>query len=244
MLLKCLLSARAVSSIGMMPIRAGVLASLVGLFSGCVTPEERATRDANAIVEQARANRAAQEEANERRRHEDQERRAAEKAAAEKAVADQKERERRALEDSCAQTRPQRLADLEEKIRDFHAEMKKIAPHVDWLVAHCKYEDTRAILVQRQRVKDGVIVRTKQVGQENDVTCDAPLPKGLTQEQADRATYFNSLEKDDPLVLYYSVDRNDFGQENSRCASADSAAGVDLYVKLFDIEAQKAILGK
>jgi hypothetical protein len=196
------------------------------------------------IVTRGETERAAERAREEQRLREREERRAREKTEADKAATDNKEQAERELEQSCAGTRSERLADLKDKTRDFHAELKKLGPHLDWIEKHCKHEDTRGILVQRQRVKDGVIVRTKQVGEEYDVTCDAPLPKGVTKEMANRATYFNSLEADDPLVLYYSVDRNRFGQENSRCASADRAAGVDLFVKVTDMEAQKAILAK
>jgi len=32
---------------------------------------------------------------------------------------------------------------IKEKIKDYHAEIKKLAPFVDWIEAHCKQEDRR-----------------------------------------------------------------------------------------------------
>lgn len=172
-------------------------------------------------------------------------------AAMEKRTADQKhekdekeERRASALAAKCEASRPVRLADLKEKIKDYHAEIKKLAPHVEWIEKHCKQEDTRGVLVERERTKSGVIVRTKAVGLEEDVTCNAPMPAGLTKGRAARIIYWNTLEPTDSVNLNYDSDRNDFGQENSLCAAVDRAAGIDLHVTMSDFEGQKAILAK
>jgi len=170
--------------------------------------------------------------------------RAQEKAAAEKAIADQKERERRELEESCASTRAERLAYLKQTIKDYYAEVKELQPHYKWITAHCKYEDTRGVLVQRERTKDGVIIRTKAVGEEDALTCDAPKPAGVTQERVKRTLWLESREQTDPIGLNYATNRNQFGTVNSRCAAADKAAGVDFYVTMTDVEGHKAILAK
>lgn len=151
---------------------------------------------------------------------------------------EQNEREAREQEKACNDSRPERLADLKKQIGDFHAEMKKLAPHVDWISKHCKYEDTRGIKITRQRTADGVIIRTKAVGQEDDVTCNAPRPAGLTQAMVERGVYLDSIEADSPTALY----SGEHDTMNLRCEKLDKAAGVDFFVQIGDFDAQKKIL--
>lgn len=148
------------------------------------------------------------------------------------------------LEQECSATRAERLSYLKETIKEFHDELKELKPHLDWIGKHCGYKDTRGVLVQRERTKDGVIVRAKPVGEENEPDCDAQKPAGVTQERVKRALWINTREESDPLGTNYATNRNQFGVVNARCASADKAAGLDLYVTMLDFEGQKAILAR
>lgn len=203
-----------------------------------------ARNNAQAIVEQSKAGKAAQVEAMTAAHKAQSDAEAARKQAVEDEKKRKEEEVARVLEQECAASRPLRLTYLKQTITEYHAEIKELKPYSTWIEAHCKYEDTRGVLVQRERTKDGVVVRTKQVGEEDAQTCDAPKPLGVTHERVKRTLWLNSREDSDPLGLNYASNRNLFGQENSRCATADRAAGLDLYVLMNDFEGQKAMLAR
>jgi hypothetical protein len=194
-----------------------------------------AQQDVQRIVAQRQAEIAAQDAATKQHLREREEERGREKAAAEKKTADQKEALRRNHEEECAVTRPSRLAQTKEHITAFITDLKKAYPHAHWIEKHCRYEDTRGVLVQRQRTSDGVVIRTKDVGKESEATCDGPRPGGVTAAMVEFV-----LDADAEAPVYSGR----LLEENRRCVGPDEAAGVELIVLAKDGPGMKAILAK
>jgi hypothetical protein len=176
----------------------------------------------------------------------DEQKRDAENAAREKAAADQKVTDaKRAHEDMCTRTRPDRLAELKKAIIAYETQVQKVMPHEAWLQKHhCGYHDTRGILVSRERTAGGVIIRTKHVGDEAELKCDAPLPKGLSLDMVewyvdfdDKAPIYGSDAKDGVEAKY--------GRTNGGCEDADRPFGIDFSIRPSDpdvVEKANAIL--
>lgn len=210
----------------------------LGMFcvlAGCAAQQDHFTDEAAA--QQQAAFRAQSEAAhrNEETRRAWKEREARDQAEREAAARAESEQKAQAHDAECAESRPQRLADVQSQVRDWRAAVARVRPQLKWMLAHCKVEDTRGVLVQHERTKEGVIVRTREVGSEAEPRCDAPKPTGLLQSDVDLFLLNTGDE-----VLY----NGDFSDANNGCADSDKRAGLDLAVTLTDGDGQKALLGK
>lgn len=221
--------------------------ALVVTSSGCadalnaITPEAQRSPRSPRVAPTIKPSEAASE--NEKRMAEaDAKRAAEEKTAAEmKAAADASAKaDREALGESCAASRRERIADVQKEVKTWAAILKEIAPFEKWAVAHCKqHVDTRGVEVSRERTGVGkVVVRTREVGIEDDVTCDAPLPAAMTKWKVRKILEANADDSDEAQVIY----QGRFDGENGRCAQFDHDAGLGLHVRMYDYDGIKKIL--
>lgn len=141
--------------------------------------------------------------------------------------------EKEANRNQCAESRPSRLKDVQAQVRSWRAFIQRMQPHMGWIKAHCKVEDTRGILVQHEHTSEGVIIRTREVGAEEEAHCTGAMPKGVTQPDV-AALLMNTGDE----RLY----DGEYVDENQGCADADREAGFDMFVTLTDFEGQKALL--
>lgn len=173
----------------------------------------------------------------------DADREATEKAAAErKAAADAiAKANSEALEQSCAASRAERVADVKKEVHDWAVVLEKLAPFEKWTTTHCKeHVDTRGVEVSRERTGVGkVVVRTKEVGKEDDMTCDAPLPPGMTMWKVRKILDAHEDDSSEAPVIY----EGRFVAENRECVVFDRAAGFDWFVRMYDFDGMKRILG-
>lgn len=206
-----------------------------GALTGSQRDEDMATIQRMGAEENARAERERQA------RQADAARRSKERQDAEdQARADKASEERTrlsALEAECSPDRAERLKDLKVQVGDFLADVKVMAKNEAWLAKHCERVDTRGVLVQRERTSSGVVVRTKEVGEEEEAKCNAKRPPGVTQELVELYLQMAAGER-------IGVYNGEYLQKNTICREADSAAGIDFFVTVGDADGVKAIASK
>ena len=206
------------------------------LLPGCAALLERdkhaeARAMSEALVEQRRAEDAASREREvERGRREEVARRARE---AEKAAAKQREEQERAQkhEESCASTRVARLAQAKADLREHYEWVRANQTRLEYFGKHCEVYDSRGIKVSRERVRDGVILRTQSVGDEEDVKCDgaAGRPKGID------ASWLSEVTERSELVVSPGI--------SHICGASDEAAlGTTLVITPTEREAAARVL--
>ena len=144
--------------------------------------QKAANDEAQAIIERMVAQRQEEERKQAERQRHDVERReqaAAEAEAAKKRAAAAREAEHEA---TCASDRVSRVAETKRLLREHLVWLESEMPRLKYFDAHCEIVDSRGIKVTRERVPDGVIIRTREVGDAEDVKCDgAPgRPKGIS----------------------------------------------------------------
>ncbi len=130
-------------------------------------------------------------------------------------------------EDWCDTSRVERIEAMKAQINGWLELLKK---HGDWIVKNCDVVDTRGILVTKERTPEGVVIRTRPVGEAAEVKCKGTRPRGLTDE-------------DLKMVLFTDAETR-VGENNAACAKSDAVAGVDFDIRATDIEAMKAMLAR
>lgn len=242
------------------PMRLHVLGLLPLVLSavGCGVVSDAVARSRGEPTRsEVEARRVEAEATEERKAEREREQRRAEKAArvehekavaAEAAEAAQRENTARAareqaardLEHSCAASRPDRLADVKKEVHDWAVILEKLGPFEDWVLKHCKlHEDTRGIEVSRQRTASGsVVVRTKHVGEEDVMACNAPLPATMTMWKVRKILDAHGEDSAEAAEIYSGR----FAAENGLCVQFDAVTGVRLFVRMYDFDGIKKIL--
>jgi hypothetical protein len=141
---------------------------------------KRAAYDAEYMATMADAQRAEAQRSQDQERadRESERRNAANREVANRGPVDPRETQKEAF---CAQDRPERLADTQRLLREHVSWVKSEKERLAYFDAHCEIYDSRGLKISRERVSDGVIVRSRQVGEERDVKCDGTpgRPKGI-----------------------------------------------------------------
>lgn len=158
---------------------------------GCGSVLGQSREDAHAQADAVIAERRARDEAEQRRELalslEDESRRKQRQDDAKSAAANEEKGRQDTHAARCAADRAQRVADtkrmLVEHLAWFDANRERFA----YFKSHCTFVDTRGIKVTRERVKDGVILRSKSVGEAEELRCDAKpgRPKGIDDAWVD-----------------------------------------------------------
>lgn len=209
--------------------------ALTWILVACASSHDRALDDFNRSQASLAKSKADQEQRNAETRRAWKEREARDRDERQAAAHADEAQKAKDTDARCATSRAERLSDVKDQIRAWQALIARAKPHLKWIDAHCKVEDTRGVLVQREHTKEGVIVRTKQVGAEAEARCDAPKPRGLDSDDVG-ALVMNTGDE----VLY----NGDFFDANGECTDSDMKAGLNLFVHLDDFDGQKAILAK
>jgi hypothetical protein len=136
----------------------------------------------------------------------------------------------------CDETRAARVAEAKQAASELAQWGKENVARVKYFDAHCRLFDSRGVKVTRERVHDGVIVRSEPVGREDDIKCDgAPgRPAGL-----DADWYWGARERIDSaergVRLVYGL--------SADCAELDKATlGTNLNVEWSDREGRARVL--
>jgi hypothetical protein len=95
--------------------------------------------------------------------------------------------ELRQKEEACTSSRPQRLAFVKSAITEHRAFLAKVGPGLDWERAHCERYDSRGVKVTVERSGNTSVARTERTGSGTDIRCEAPRPKGVTNEWIEEA---------------------------------------------------------
>lgn len=133
------------------------------------------------VIEDMQRRNREDEEKQARERHE-RERRRLDAANAQKALdAAAREAQQKTFVDRCESSRKDRVAQAKQEILDLAEYWSQHEARAKYFDQHCHVYDSRGVKVSRERISDGVIVRTQAVGDEFDVKCDgAPgRPKGI-----------------------------------------------------------------
>lgn len=149
------------------------------------------------------------------------------------------EKEKAKLTASCEQSRPARLNDLQHRIKDWVDFLTKYGA---WTRDHCEIKDTRGILVSKEQTGEGVIVRSRRVGQENDVKCNGTLPSGLTQELV--GTILQVRANPGTLLLDVTDGNASYDAEDRACWKVDGDAGYSFLLRATDGETIKVMIMK
>ena len=143
----------------------------------------------------------------------------------------------------CEVSRAVRFEDLKREVQQWHRELEDLKPTISWIEHHCKYKDTSGTLVQKEHIKEGVIVRIRTVGSENELVCDIPKPSFISPRMMERYDYVNIM-----LTTYRGQQflyRGSYSQQNRNCASSDAVVGMSYFFVTHDDGAmQRSILEK
>lgn len=188
------------------------------------------------MTQQATDNARAQQQAQ-------QERLEAMRAQAQKAEADraaavaQAQADRAAqAEQECTVSRPRRAAEAQANAQLWKDFLARGLPAMKRVTAICKIQDTTGVRVEHQSDSRGTTYRVRNVGAVDDLVCSAPLPRGISKDDAHTILTFDQY-KDTPVT---ADSRDD--SLNQRCAASDNAVGLNTQATYGDGVALRGLL--
>lgn len=132
---------------------------------------------------------------------------------------------------ACAASRSQRLARAREVVTHAAAWVRTVGTHQRWIDGHCKLVSTSKDVAVVTREAGRLVVRPHVEGRPDALSCSAPRPVGLSEDDA-RDYLLGALDQ-----------RVDEVDGPAKCEAEDAAAGlVGLSATFRDVEGLRRIL--